>query len=128
VTPWSAPRPLTSDDETVRLNAAIFQAFIELSNENRVIPLFAYFPGRPEIERLKRGEPTAAQRILKEIGIPIVDTTPCVMELTPDEAYIQGDPHYSARGNAAVAKCIGPALDQIFAERREQQAGSNQRR
>ncbi len=120
VTPWSEPAPYATEDNLIQLNAAIFRAFIELANENQIIPLLAYFPGQPEIERLSRGEPTPAQRILDGIGVPLVDTTPCIMEVGAIESYIPGDPHYSARGNAAVAKCVGAALDRVLGQRQAQ--------
>ena len=47
---------------------------------------------------------------MKEIGVPFVDTTPCVLEVGPDAGYVPNDTHYSPAGNAAVAKCLGAAL------------------
>lgn len=125
--PHSEPGPHVSDQELVRVNAAILQEFIRRADENGIVPMLAYFPGQPEILRLARGEQSPGHRLMKEIGLPYVDTTPCVMEIGPDEGFVPGDPHYSARGNAAVAKCIGPALDKILEQRAVEQATSNQR-
>lgn len=116
VAPWSESAPGGTEKELIQLNAAIFRAFIELANEHGISPLLAYFPGKPEVERLSRGESTPAQRILTELGVPLIDTTPCIMEVGAIDAYIPGDPHYSARGNAAVAKCVRPALDRVLAQ------------
>ena len=101
----------TSDEEMIAVNRAILLEFARLAKENRVQPIIAYLPGKPEILRLKRGDPTEGQRIMRRIGVPHVDTTPCLMELDPEAAYIVNDPHYSPRGNAAVAKCIARALE-----------------
>ena len=70
------------------------------------------------IKRLMRGEEREAQVILERLAsaVPIVDTTPCVLEVGFPDAYVRDDPHYSPRGNAAVAKCIGKALEPILAE------------
>jgi hypothetical protein len=76
LTLWSGE----THDELVRVNGAIFREFIRLAEENGVIPLFAYFPGRRDTLKLSRGEQGAGQRIMKEIGVPFVDTTPCVLE------------------------------------------------
>ena len=107
------PGPHGSDEEVVQVNAAILRQFIRLAQDNGVIPLIAYFPGRRGVLGLSPGEQTAGQRIMKEIGVPFADTTPCVLEAGPDAAYTPDDPHYSPTGNAAVAKCLGAALTPI---------------
>jgi hypothetical protein len=111
------------NEEVVRLNAAIFREFIRLAEDNGVIPLIVYFPGRRDLLRLSRGEQAAGQRIMKEMGVPFVDTTPCVLEVGPDAGFVPNDPHYSPAGNAAVAKCLGAALARIVDED-ERQPGS----
>jgi hypothetical protein len=113
-----------SNEEVLHVNAAIFREFIRLAGDNDVIPLIAYFPGRRDILRLSRSEPTAGQRIMKETGVPFVDTTPCVLEVGPDAGYIPNDTHYSPAGNAAVAKCLGAAVNRILAEDNTQRPGS----
>ena len=90
------------------------------------IPLIAYFPGRQELLH-SDGEQTAGQRIMKEIGVPFVDTTPCILEVGPDAGYVPNDTHYSPAGNEAVAKCLGAALSRILAEDKAGQLGSTQR-
>jgi hypothetical protein len=125
--PGIEPGPHGSDEEVVRVNAAILREFIRLAQDNDVIPLIAYFPGRRETSRLSRGEQTAGQRIMKKIGVPFVDTTPCVLEVGPDAGFVPNDPHYSPAGNAAVAKCLGAALNRILAEDETQQPRSTLR-
>ena len=124
VEPWPEPGPHASDEEVVRVNAAIFREFIRLAGDNGITPLLAYLPGRPEILRLSRGEHTAGQRIMKEIGVPFVDTTPCVLGVGPDAGYVPNDPHYSPGGNAAVATCIEAAVNRIPAQHQAQQPAS----
>jgi hypothetical protein len=125
---WADPGPELwsggSHDELVRVNAAIFREFIRLADDHGATPLIAYFPGRPEILGLSRGEQTPGQRIMKEVGVPFVDTTPCILEVGPDAAYIPNDPHYSPAGNGAVAKCLEAALNRIPAKAETQQPGS----
>jgi hypothetical protein len=124
--PGPEPGPHGSDEELVRVNGAIFREFIRLAHDNGAIPLIAYFPGRQELLR-SRGEQTEGQRIMKEIGVPFVDTTPCILEVGPDAGYVPNDTHYSAAGNGAVAKCLGAALTRILAEDEAQQPGSTPR-
>jgi hypothetical protein len=120
--PWTSRSSLLSDDELIRLNSAILRAFVKLASEQGIVPMIAFFPDRPQITRLMRGEQTEAQRTLKRLDVPVVDTTPCVLEVGAQDAYVPGDPHYSPRGNAAVAKCISRALEPILATRNPAQA------
>ena len=115
--PGSQPGPQVSEDELIGVNAAILQAFIKLANENGIIPMIAYLPSWPEIERLSRGGKSPGLRIMHQTGVAFVDATPCVLEVGAAAGYVPDDPHYSARGNAAVAKCIGSAVEQIVAQR-----------
>ena len=45
----AAPWLTLAHAEVVRVNGAVFEEFIELADDNGVIPLIAYFPGRREI-------------------------------------------------------------------------------
>jgi hypothetical protein len=63
---------------------------------------------------------------MKEIGVPFVDTTPCVLEVGIDASYVPNT-HYSTAGNAAVAKCVGAALSRIPVQAQTQQPGSTPR-
>jgi hypothetical protein len=114
------------DEELVRVNGAIFREFIRVADNNGAIPLIAYFPGRQEILR-SNGEQTEGQRIMKEIGVPFLDTTPCILEVGPDAGYVPNDTHYSPAGNGAVAKCVGDELTRILAEEQTQQPGPTPR-
>lgn len=107
----------TSADETLELNGAILRAFIQSANERGVAALVVFFPSRPELPRLIRGESTAWSLQRQRLSVPLLDTTPCLVELGYDDAFVPGDPHYSPRGNAAVAKCIGPSLRSILQAR-----------
>jgi hypothetical protein len=110
------PRPHGSNEEIVRVNAAIFREFIRLVGDSGAIPLIAYFPGEGEISRVSSGKQARGRIIMKEIGVPFVDTTPCVLEVGSDAGFVPDDPHYSPAGNAAAAKCLGAALTRILAE------------
>ena len=38
-----------SDDELIRLNAAILRTFVKLASEQGIVPVIAFFPDRPQI-------------------------------------------------------------------------------
>jgi hypothetical protein len=100
----------------VRVNGTIFREFIRLAEDKGAVPLIAYFPGRADMLQLSRGERTAGQRIMKEIDVPFVDTMPCVLEVGLDAGFVPNNTHYSPAGNAAVAKCLGAAVNRILAQ------------
>jgi hypothetical protein len=106
--------PQPSDEELIRVNAAVLRAFLQLANEHDIVPIIAFFPNRNQIMRLMRGEETEVDLIPKRLDVPMVDTTRCVLEVGYPEAYVPDDTHYSPRGNAAVAKCISKALEPIL--------------
>jgi hypothetical protein len=114
--PGAEPGPHGVDEELVRVNGAIFREFIRLAEDNGVIPLIAYFPGRRAISEALHGQQSAGQRVMKKIGVPFIDTTPCILEVGPDAGYLPNDPHYSPAGNAAIAMCLRAALTGMLSE------------
>ena len=121
--PGPEPGPHGSQEELVRLHGAIFREFIRVAGRNGATPLIVYFAGRKELLR-PNGGPTAGQRLMGEIGVPFVDTTPCVLAAGADKAYLPNDPHYSAAGNAAIAHCLKGDLDRLLAGRGRPQGAS----
>lgn len=114
--------PAASADEVVGLNGAILRAFIQSANESGITPLVVFFPSRPELPRLIRGETTEWHRLRQRLGVPLLDTTPCLIEIGYNDAFVPADPHYSPRGNAAVARCIGRVLRPILENRKPKAA------
>jgi hypothetical protein len=113
--PVDEKNPYTSGEETIQLNAAVLREFARLADQHGVVPLVVYYPPRVDFARHARGEETDANAVLKLAGVPFVDATPCVIAVgSADLAYLVGDPHYSARGNAAVAECVGGALGRLL--------------
>ena len=113
---WSDTPPHLGEAERLRLNSAILKQFIRTAEDNGVVPLLVFFPSSLELKLVSDGLETSAQRTLKALGVPVLDTTPCLLEVgSIKDVYLPGDPHYSALGNAAVAKCVGTALQPILA-------------
>ena len=108
------PGPHGTDEEIVRVNAAIFREFIRLAQDHEAVPLIAYFPGQRDLRQLARGETSDGQRMIREMDVPLIDITPCMLEVGPDAGFVPDDPHYSPAGNAAVAKCLGTALNRLL--------------
>jgi hypothetical protein len=114
---WTETPAHLGEAERLRLNREILKHFIRTAEDNGIVPLLVFFPQSPELDRLSKGQQTRAQRTLKTWDVPVLDTTPCLLEAGPiKDVYLPGDPHYSALGNAAVAKCVGAALEPILAK------------
>lgn len=113
---WTARSSYTSADEMIQLNGAILRAFIHSAKENGMSPIVAFFPSRPEVRQLARGETTEWQRQRERLAVPLLDTTPCLTELRYEDVFLPSDPHYSPRGNAAVAKCLATVIQRILEE------------
>lgn len=108
----------TSDEEAIHLNAAVLREFARLAHQQGVAPLVVYYPPRADFSRHARGEETDANAVLRLAGVPFVDATRCVIGVgSADLAYLVGDPHYSPRGNAAVAECVSSELRQVLESR-----------
>ena len=112
---WSDMPARFGEAEILRLNTEILKQFVRTAEENDMVPLLVFFPLMPELELSARGSETRSQRSLKGLNMQVLDTTPCLLDAgTVDNAYLPGDPHYSALGNAAVAKCIRSALEPVL--------------
>ncbi len=115
---WSETPVRFGEAERLRLNAEILKQFVRTAEENDVVPLLVFFPLAPELELSARGTETRSQQSLKGLNMQVLDTTPCLLDAgTVDDVYLPGDPHYSALGNAAVAKCIRSALEPVLAKK-----------
>ena len=48
--------------------------------------------------------------VLGDVGVPSIDTTECLRERVGEGLYFEQDSHMTARGHAALADCLVPAL------------------
>ncbi len=107
------------DENRISLNRAILQDFIRTAKENQIVPLVVFFPIPSDVERRIKGEQTSADRALRSLDVPQVDTTPCLVKAgTVDDVYLPRDSHYSVLGNAAVVTCIAEALTPMLQQHR----------
>lgn len=114
---WSPERLETSEEKLLLINGEILKAFIQEVREDGAIPFVVYFPMRADFGS-SSSSPSLGKRMLEEAGIPYIDTTPCLMEVDPNDRFLVG--HYSPTGNAAVAKCVYDAIKEPLASIMEQ--------
>ncbi|MFO0701725.1 MAG: hypothetical protein U0236_21100 [Nitrospira sp.] len=100
---WTAENPDSSAEMRLLVNARILTEFVRSATQAGAIPLIVYLPSRGEWGGTSATTPLAKQ-VLQAAGLPYLDPSPCLAQLDPADRYLVT--HYSAQGNAAVAKCL----------------------
>jgi hypothetical protein len=108
---WSAVSPKVSNDALRSINVSILKRYIQSAEQEGSIPLVVFFPSKNELEQPRATLPVGLQ-VLEQAGIPYIDTTPCISQIDSAEQFLAD--HYSAQGNAAVAKCLLPVIGQLL--------------
>jgi hypothetical protein len=108
----SSGTPDVSLEEVVSINASILKRFVKSAAEEGTIPVMVYFPGRMELRR-SNSPPAFVKSTLQDLSMGYVDPTPCLLQLNPRDRFMPGG-HYTPAGNAAVAKCLSPAVQQAL--------------
>jgi hypothetical protein len=106
---WSHVRAEVSEALT-RINTELLLHFVRLASAEGTKPLIVYFPSRGDFEGQDRSMSERVLTVLRESGVDSVNLTSCVRETAPERAFIPGKRHYSAVGNAAVARCLLPVV------------------
>jgi len=107
---WPPQGAGTHLDELERINIALISRFRELAEADGTRPLVVFFPSRGDFTGGDRPARDAVFAALGRAGVEYIDLTSCVARVGVDTAFIPDRPHYSAEGNAAVAKCLLPAV------------------
>ena len=111
---WPKPNPNTSAESLVSVNAAIVRSFVRSAREAGSVPLIVYLAENTDFTSDSLEDLVWAKAVLKEAEVDYTDTTPCLRALTVEDAFMPNDPHYSPKGNAAVAACLTGQLQQII--------------
>lgn len=104
---WPTPGPTVTEDAERRVNGAIIQAFEQLARQNGSKPLVVFFPSLTAFLPESHSAPIAEQT-LHAAKIPYLDMTDCVRQVPAAQRFVTL--HYSAATNAAIARCLVPAL------------------
>ena len=118
VSRWRAsagPDLRRSDERVLELNRAIVRAFVREARADGSVPLVVYFPSDRDFRLRAKdaGWQSLAQATLRSTGLPYTDVTPCLAKENPAQLF--GPGHYSPRGNAAVAACLRPVVEDLLA-------------
>ncbi len=117
LTAWPAgsseTRRASFEDEQHALNRAVLQAFMAAITAEGSTALFLFFPDRTELpDTPDLPQPVLRSytvRLLEELGLPFIDTTPCVSTIPPERRFMPGQ-HYTPEVNAALASCLPEVL------------------
>jgi hypothetical protein len=90
------------------VNGAIFHAFLGLARAHGSTPIIVYFPTRLDFASPQQGWTRVAREVFQTYGIPLLDMTNCVSQISPAERFVIL--HYSSVTNVAVAKCLRDAI------------------
>lgn len=110
---WPEPGPHVSEATMRALNGEILRAFARLASAEGATPLAVYLPARRDLAASRSESQTPvnmAQEVLRQAGMDSIDLTPCLLALQPPDRFVAGARHYSAAANAAIARCLSPAV------------------
>jgi hypothetical protein len=107
---WRLANPNTDGAAVDQLNSQLLLSFLRDAAADGTEPLIVYFPSRGDFLGQDRSGKEAVLRILSESGADPLDLTACIAPLGSETAFIRHRPHYSAEGNAAVARCLLPVV------------------
>ncbi|MGH8490566.1 MAG: SGNH/GDSL hydrolase family protein [Gammaproteobacteria bacterium] len=105
------------------VNEAILGAFVKKAKKTGSTPIVVYLPGRSSLGE-SDARRTLGREFLQESNLEHLDPTSCLLAVNPAERFVPDDPHYAPKGNAAVAKCIGPHIRNAL-EQRASMAGES---
>jgi hypothetical protein len=112
---WTLPsRAKAIDLEQDRLGTDLLLGFVRQATAQGSVPLLVYFPSRGDFEGQDRSAKQRVLAALRRAGVHPLDLTTCVGALGEARAFIPGRPHYSAAGNAAVARCLAPVVRRLM--------------
>lgn len=112
------PHSLATQNDLTQINSQILQDFLSTAKKSNIVPLIVYFPSRADFPEGST-EPFGVE-FIKRSKLPHVNLTECLSEIPPQERFVSGGVHYSAKGNAAVARCLGPLIHETMRKRNVQ--------
>jgi hypothetical protein len=102
-----------SESEMIALNAEILATLARNARDDGAIPIVVFFPSRFDF-RPGGGDGgrllTPLFEALRARDVEALDMTSCLSPLGEDALFLPGRPHYSPRGNAALAECLLPSV------------------
>ena len=109
---WPDPSPFVSEASTAVIDLEILLRFVREVEAEGAIPLLVYLPSRGDFIGWERRGRDFVFRLLQEKHVPYVDLSSCMKQGETSMLFIEGDPHYSPEGNARLADCLTPIVQE----------------
>lgn len=109
---WPEPSPLVSEAVTAVIDMEILLRFVQEVEAEGAIPLLVYLPSRGDFIGWERRGRDFVFESLQKKHVPYVDLGPCMKQGETSRLFIEGDPHYSPEGNARLADCLTPIVQE----------------
>jgi hypothetical protein len=126
-----ALEPDVSDEARVSLSTTLLTTALEESAREGSKAILLFFPSRADFDPTATRTTThdrvksAVFSALRGKAIDVFDLTPCLRASPVRSLFIEGRPHYSAAGNAAVAACVSPILEDVLVQPSPQREASS---
>jgi len=104
---WAVPKAETHRS-IAQLNRELVLRFVRVAEADGAVPLVVFFPARTDLDGEARPDRDAMLTALQDAGVKYVDLRACIGSVGIEQAFIPEHYHYSAVGNAAVARCLLP--------------------
>lgn len=114
---WPDPSSLVSEAATAAIDVEILLRFVREVEAEGAIPLLVYLPGRGDFIGWERRGRDFVFQSLQGKHVPYVDLGPCMKQGETSMLFLEGDPHYSPEGNARLADCLTPIVQERLGSR-----------
>jgi hypothetical protein len=113
---YSSAGNAISDEEIIRLNAALLRRFDRLASESgRSLTVYLPTTGAHDYDPVRPDN--LARRAMAEAGLASLDLTECLKSVPAGERNVPSGNHFSAMANRAIATCVAPAVTGMLAAR-----------
>lgn len=115
---WVEKNHNGTEEAVLELNRQIVKEFLRRASAAGSKALVVYFPTSEDLDVPPKQLAVWAKHFLVEVGLPILDLTPCLAAIPAGDRFSQ-EPgrggHFSPRGNAAVAQCLSAEVQKLLA-------------
>jgi hypothetical protein len=114
---WRGARPgnrEVGESALTQINGDLLVDFARVASREGSIPLVVYFPRQIDYTSPDPAEKDSVFAVLQLSGVDHVDLTTCIKDSGLTAAYFLPDGHYTAKGNAAVARCLIPKVRELL--------------
>ena len=108
---WPAPPAPLAKGALIELTDRLIRALLTEIEANGSPSVLVFLPTAADIAGGPTGTKDRLLGSLRSHGVEVFDATPCLLEgVARDELFVASRAHYSAAGNARLARCLLPLV------------------